>query len=123
MIEIPLLSGIIRKFNPATQSGIAPSGEALRVRMRDVRRTAVEISERNIEAHPGAELVHGGTQDWHGEADGDTVSFEAAAETEHGLTEAIDGAVLDENVWQSEPGRVKGEQDAPCRVQKRRWWG
>ena len=73
-----------------------------------------------------ANLSQGLKKDWYDSAeilnpDG-SVSVEGARDREMEIKNALDDAVEDENRYSSEPGRVAGDVDAPCRVLKRRNW-
>lgn len=109
----PGLSGIVRRVNPDLLGGVA-SGD-----FGDQRKQEILDSLLGF----GRSLAVSRRDDWYGPQPGDVVSFEEAEAIEEALKAAIDGAVVDENVYPSEPGRVPGDQDAPCRTQRRRWWG
>jgi hypothetical protein len=111
------LNNMRRRFNPETQGAVSRS-TGLWERLHEQAEIRATLEE---EQSPGAKLEQGISADWYGGRG--SVSVEGARDREQELRDAIDGAVEDENKWGSNPGRVSGDDDAPCRVQKKRWWG
>jgi len=120
MGKIESLAGYLRKtVNTSLRGGVAP-GVYAKKRVGEIAR---ELADRH-DLYGSAELSQTVRTDWYsGEVQkGKRVSIEEASDREIDMKNALDDAVDDENRYPSEPGRVSGDVDAPCRVLKRRSW-
>lgn len=91
---------------------------------RRVEAVARELADMVYNPYGSAELSQTVKTDWYPSSvlQKDRVSLEKASQRELDMKEALDDAVVDENRFPSEPGRVAGDDGAPCRVLKRRSW-
>lgn len=105
-------------FKPSASmlGSVAPPGTSVAGERKESLREAILDATFGV----GRYISKGVTTDWYGGDQKEPVSFQEAAEGEKDLKDALDDAVDDENRYSSSPGRVKGEQDAPCRVLRRR---
>lgn len=104
-----LVGGTIRVVvNLATQGGVAPDGQPMQRRRREVGRAVSDIQENR---NPGRSLGQSVNADWYG-GEGDTVSVEAAAASELEMKAALDDGVTRENLNDDSAYDERGL--APC---------